>query len=140
VVCENDMIDEATGMTIAYQTDYIYFTLEIMDFRSCFSVFHFSLIVFMNTDNGTLEQSENIVYEKGKIIIHDFATPVVNTSLRISHMRILTYINNDSAIVIQAFTAPVLNGDDIVDEPKSLERYLQSDKELIGMMQSLIVE
>ena len=131
------LIDEVTGRTIAYQTTYTYFTLETMVFEGEFSVFYFSLDDFMRRNLANLEQSENIVFEDGEITIHDFSTPVVNESTRVPHTRRLVYINNGSAIVIEAITAPIMI-DDAVDETSSLERYKQSDKELIGIMMSLV--
>lgn len=137
------MIDEATGKTIAYQTVYTYFTVETMEFQRSFSVFYFSLDDFRKRDaafGGNLEQSENIVGENGKVVIHDFPLPpvVANTGMRIPQKRELVYSNNGIGIVIEAITAPIVIYDDTVDETKSLERYEQSDKEIIRMMMSLV--
>jgi len=136
------MIDEATGRTIAYQTIYTYFTLETMEFQRCFSVFYFSLDDFMRRDRGfaNFEQSDNIVCENGKTVIHDFPFPpvVANTTMRVPQKRELIYFNNSIGIVIEAITAPIMINDDAVDETSTLERYERSDRDIINLMKSLI--
>jgi hypothetical protein len=97
----------------------------------------------MRRDYENLEQSENIVYENGEIVIYDFPpftdVDVANAyySYKIPHLRRLVYFNDGIAIVIEANTAPTFTGD-TVDEANTIEKYEQSDKELIGIMQSLI--
>ena len=142
-VGQNIMIDEATGRTIAYQTTYTYFTVETMMFERAFSVFYFSLDDFMRRDYCKLdEQSENIINEDGEITIHDFPLPpvVAGTTSRVPQKRTLVYINNGIGIVIEAITAPIFIDYDTntVDETGTLERYLQSDREIISLMKSLI--
>ena len=113
-----------------------------MEFQRSFSVFYFSLDDFIRSDSGfeNLEQSENIVYENGKIAIHDFSLHpfVANTSMRFPQKRELVYLSNGSVIVIEAITAPIMIDNGAVDETSTLERYEQSDKEIIGMMMSLV--
>ena len=132
------MIDEATGRTIAYQTVYTYFTMETMMFERCFSVFYFSLDDFSKRDYRNLEESENIVHENSEVTIYKFPDPIVsNAYYGMPQVRQLIYFNTDVAIVIEAITAPA-EFDDVVYEAETLEKYEQSDKELISMMQSLI--
>ena len=142
-VAQNIMIDEVTGRTIAYQTTYTYFTLETMMFERGFSVFYFSLDDFRRRDYENLdEQSENIVNEDGEIAIHDFSLPpvVAGTTSRVPQKRTLVYRNNGIGIVIEAITAPIFVDYDTntVDETGTLERYMQSDREIISLMKSLI--
>ena len=142
-VYQNVMIDEVTGKIIAYQTTYTYFTVETMMFERAFSVFYFSLDDFMRRDYCKLdEQSENIINEDGEITIHDFPLPpvVAGTTSRVPQKRTLVYINNGIGIVIEAITAPIFIDYDTntVDETGTLERYLQSDREIISLMKSLI--
>jgi hypothetical protein len=133
------LFDVATETPIAYKNTYIYFTLETMEFQREFSIFSFSLDDFGKRDSAELEQSENITYENGEIAILDFPAPVVNASSRIPHRRTLVYFNNGAAIVIEAITAPTFIGD-VFDEAGSLEKYEQSDRELINIMRSLITQ
>jgi len=138
---QNIMIDEVTGKTIAYQAGYTYFTVETMLYQRSFSIFYFSLDDFMRRDYGNLdEQAESIVDEDGEIVIHDFPLPpvVVGTTARVPQKRTLVYLNNGIGVVIEAITAPVFIDDDIVDEASTLERYEQSDREIISLMKSLI--
>jgi hypothetical protein len=52
-------------------------------------------------------------------------------------VRKLVYVENGISIVVEAEADVVMDGG-IVDEDKSLERYKQTDKQLIDMMKSLI--
>ena len=57
--------------------------------------------------------------------------------IKIPHMRNLVYFENGVANAIEAETDALQDGS-IVDKEKSLERYKQTDKQLIGMMKSII--
>jgi len=142
-VYQNIMIDEVTGKIIAYRTTYTYFTVETMMVERAFSVFYFSLDDFMRRDYCKLdEQSVNIVNEDGEIAIHDFPLPPVveGTTSRVPQKRTLVYRGNGIGIVIEAITAPIMIDYDTntVDETGTLERYMQSDREIISLMKSLI--
>lgn len=52
-------------------------------------------------------------------------------------MRKLVYLENGVAIVIEA-EADVVQDGSIVDKEKSIEKYKQTDKQLIDIMKSLI--
>jgi hypothetical protein len=148
IVWQSVLIDEATGRIIAYKTSYTFFTMETMTFQRSFDVFIFLLDNFQRRDIGVseFEQSENIVDENGEIAILDFppvtGADVANAyySYRVSRLRTLVYFNGGIAIVVEANTAPAFVGDtvDDVDEANTAQKYGQSDKDLIAIMQSLI--
>jgi hypothetical protein len=59
-------------------------------------------------------------------------------TMRVPQTRELVYFDNGVGIVIEAITAPIMIDDGAVDEPSTLERYEQSDREIISLMKSLI--
>lgn len=132
-VKQSVLIDEATEQIIAYRTIYYFFDKSTMELQYSYSIFYFAEKYFKSDE---LEHLKNVSRIDGKINIDDFPEPS-NVYLKIPHIRKLVYLDNGVAIVIEAEADVVLDGG-IVDEDKSLERYKQTDKQLIDMMKSLI--
>ena len=127
------LVDEVTDNIIAYQTVYYYFDKNILEFQNRFSVFYFAEQYFKSDE---LERLKNVSRIDGKINISDFPEPT-NVHVKIPHVRKLVYLENGVAIVIEA-EADVVQDGSIVDKEKSIEKYKQTDKQLIDIMKSLI--
>jgi len=104
-----------------------------LEFQNRFSVFYFAEQYFKS---DVLGQMKNVSITDGEISISDFHEPI-NVHVKIPHVRKLLYVENGISIVVEAEADVVLDGS-IVDKDKSLERYKQTDKQLIDMMKSLI--
>ena len=104
-----------------------------MEFQNRFSVFYF-LVDYFNTEE--LEQVQNVTKPNGQIHIDDFY-PSTNVNAKVPHVRKLIYLENRVGIAIEA-EADVVKTEDKVDEEKSRERYEETDKQLIGLMKSII--
>lgn len=127
------LVDEVTDNIIAYQTAYYYFDKNTLEFQNRFSVFYFAEQYFKS---DVLEQIKNVSITDEEISIGDFSEPI-NVHVKMPHVRKLVYVENGISIVVEAEADVVMDGG-IVDEDKSLERYKQTDKQLIDMMKSLI--
>lgn len=127
------LVDEVTDNIIAYQTAYYYFDKNTLEFQNRFSVFYFAEQYFKS---DVLGQMKNVSITDGEISIGDFSEPI-NVHVKMPHVRKLVYVENGISIVVEAEADVVMDGG-IVDEDKSLERYKQTDKQLIDMMKSLI--
>ena len=127
------LIDEATGKIIAYQTNYLYFNKNTMEFQNSFSVFYFAEQQFIS---DKLEGLKNVTCIDGEINISEF--PESNdVYAKIPHVRKLVYVENGIWVVVEAESNFVQDGS-VVDKEKSLERYKQTDKQLIDIMKSLV--
>ncbi|MDI6617448.1 MAG: hypothetical protein QME45_02085 [Clostridiales bacterium] len=124
--------DDATDEIMAYQTVYYYFNKDTMEFQNRFSIFYFAEDHF---DTEKIEQMQNVTRTEGKIHIDDFSQEA-NVHIKIPHVRKLVYMENGVGIAIEAETDAVIIGGK-VDRGKSLERYEQTDKQLIALMKSV---
>ena len=127
------LIDEATGKIIAYQTNYLYFDKNTMEFQNSFSVFYFAEQQFIS---DKLEGLKNVTCIDGEINISEFPESK-DVYAKIPHVRKLVYVENGIWVVVEAESNFVQNGS-VVDKEKSLERYKQTDKQLIDIMKSLV--
>ena len=127
------LVDDATGEVMAFRTDYYYYNKDTLEFQNRFSVFYF-LVDYFNTEE--LEQVQNVTKPNGQIHIDDFY-PSTNVNAKVPHVRKLIYLENSVGIAIEA-EADVVTTDGKVDEEKSRERYEETDKQLIGLMKSII--
>lgn len=127
------LIDEATGQIIAYRTIYYFFDKNTMEFQKYFSVFYFS---DQNFKSDVVEYMNRVRVMDGKIMMDDFPEPT-NVYLRMPHKRELVYMDNGVAIVIEV-EAEAIQVDGIVDKERSLERYKQTEQQLIDIMKSII--
>lgn len=127
------LVDNATKNVIAYQTAYYYFNKDTLEFRNRFSVFYFADQYF-RTD--ALEHMKNTSISNDGIFISNFPKPA-NVHAKVPYVSKLVYAKNDVLVVIEA-EADFVQEDGVVDKEKSLERYRQTDKELVEIMKSLI--
>lgn len=132
-VKQSVLVDEVTENIIAYQMVYYYFDKNTLEFQNRFSVFHFPKQYFKL---DVLEQMKNVSIIDGEVSISDFSD-LTNVHVKMPHVRKLVYLENDVAVVIEAETDAVL-ADNNVDEVKSLQRYRQTDNQLIALMKSII--
>lgn len=129
------LVDDAMDAIIAYQTAYYYFNKDTMDFQNRFSIFYFAEDYF-NTEE--LEQVQNVTKSNEGIHIDDFS-PSTNAYAKLPHVRKLVYLENGIGIAIEAEADAVITGSK-VDQEKSLERYEQTDKQLITLMDTSVFE
>ena len=127
------LIDETTEKAIAYRTIYYFFDKNTMDFQNSFSVFYFANKHFKLDE---LESLKNVSRNEGEINISGFAERT-NVHVKLPYVRKLVFVENGISIVVEAEADIVMDGS-VVDEEKTLVRYKQTDKQLIGMMKSLI--
>lgn len=127
------LVDEATENIIAYQTVYYYFNKNTLEFQNKFSIFYFADQYFKS---DVLEQMKNVSITTEGISISDFPEPT-NVHVKVPHVRKLVYVENGISVVIEA-EADFIQEDNVVDKEKSLERYKQTDKQLVDIMKSLI--
>ena len=104
-----------------------------MEFQNSFSVFYFAEQQFIS---DKLEGLKNVTCIDGEINISEF--PESNdVYAKIPHVRKLVYVENGIWVVVEAESNFVQDGS-VVDKEKSLERYKQTDKQLIDIMKSLV--
>jgi hypothetical protein len=127
------LVDEATENIIAYQTVYYFFNKNTLEFQNRFSVFYFAEQYF---ESDALEHMKNVSTTNGEISISDFPEPG-NVHVKVPHVRKLVYVENGISVVIEA-EADFVQEDGVVDKEKSLERYKQTDKQLVDIMKSLV--
>ncbi|NLA95344.1 MAG: hypothetical protein GX838_00655 [Clostridiaceae bacterium] len=128
------LVDEVSGTVIAYQTVYTYFDPVTLAFQKQFSIFYFPDHYF---DQAELESMRNARLANEKILVDPFPEPAP-AHVKIPHVRRLVYVEQGVALVIEAETDLVVP-EGPVDQEKSLERYGQTDKELLDLMGSLII-
>lgn len=127
------LVDEATENIIAYQTVYYYFNKNTLEFQNKFSIFYFAEKYFKS---DVLEQMKNVSITNGEISISGFPEPT-NVHVKVPHVRKLVYMENGISVVMEA-EADFVQEDSVVDKEKSLERYKQTDKQLVDIMKSLV--
>ena len=127
------LVDEATENIIAYQTVYYYFNKNTLEFQNRFSVFYFAEQYF---ESDALDHMKNVSITNGEISISDFPEPG-NVHVKVPHVRKLVYVENGISVVVEA-EADFVQEDGVVDKEKSLERYKQTDKQLVDIMKSLV--
>jgi hypothetical protein len=127
------LVDEATESIIAYQTVYYYFNKDTLELQDKFSIFYFEEKYFKSEE---LEQMKNVSITNKETSISDFPEPT-NVHVKVPHVRKLVYVENGISVVIEA-EADFVQENSVVNKEKSLERYKQTDKQLVDIMKSLI--
>jgi hypothetical protein len=127
------LVDDATNEIMAYRTSYYYFNKDTMEFQNSFSIFYFAEDHFNAKE---IEQMQNVTKSNGEIHIDDFS-PSTNAYVRYPHVRKLVYLENGAGTAIEA-EADIVTTEGKVDQEKSLERYGQTDKQLIALMKSIL--
>jgi hypothetical protein len=127
------LVEEATGDVAAYRTDYYYFVIETMEFRSRFSIFYLAMRYF---DEGELKKLQNVRKVDGKVIIDAFP-PVQPAHFKVGQLRMMLYIDTDAGIAVESIAYPVWSGEK-EDETASLHLYAQVDSAHIAMMHSIV--
>lgn len=128
------LVDEVTGSVIACQAVYTYFDPDNLAFQKKFSIFNFPDHYF---DQAELESMRNTHLANEKIVVDPFPEPGP-AHVKIPHVRRLVYVEQGVVLVIEAET-DLVEGEGLVDQKKSLERYRQTDKELLDLMGSLLI-
>ncbi|MDD2235226.1 MAG: hypothetical protein PHZ11_09080 [Desulfitobacteriaceae bacterium] len=127
------LVDDAMDEIIAYRTDYYYFNKDTMEFQKRFSFFYFAEEHF-NAEE--IERMQNVTKTDSEIHIDDFVLPT-NAHFKMPHVRKLLYLENSVSIVIEA-EAGIVTTEGKIDQEKSLERYEQTDKQLIALINQFL--
>lgn len=126
------LVDVATKKITAYRTIYYYFDKNTKEFQNSFSTFYFAENHF-NAEE--IKKMQNVSETEGEIQIGDFASPTY-AHAKMPYINKLVFLRNGAGIVIEAEADVVMNGSNI-DEDKSLERFKETNNQLIALMKSI---
>ncbi len=125
--------DVRTDQVIAYRIDYIYFDPVTLDFLNSFRLFYFDARSF---DPDRITATQIVTLQNGEPRI-DELTPPTEAYGKVPHVRSLLFLTNGAGVAIEAQANFVAAGK-AIDQQKTLELYKQTDRQLVGMMRSLI--
>lgn len=126
------LVDAATKKIIAYRTTYYYFDRNTKEFQNSFSIFYFTE---NNFNAEEIKMMQNVSETEREIQISDFVSPA-DVHVKMPHVNKLVFLQNGAGIVIEAEADVVVDGSNI-DKEKSLERFKETNGQLISLMKSI---